>query len=278
MTIRVSLICFLMTFVSSIRADGITLRYEAFTEPYRTIDVAAAEPGRIAQVHIRRGSRVREGDLLVELDSSVLEASQKAAARRVANTARLEALKVDHQLKQRRYETLLALSREGAGTAEELLTSESEARIAELQIEAAREELEQAQLELAEIEARIEQRRIRAYFDGIVTEVRKDPGEFVSAVEPEVATIVDLSRLRITFYLPTSRVEPLEEGQGCKLTLVDGSRGFAGTVEYVGPLTQADSGRVRVDIVIENGNQDLRSGMRCLLIDDRPHQLTNRVN
>ena len=34
-------------------------------------------------------------------------------------------------------------------------------------------------------------------------------------------------------------------------------------VEYVAPVTNADSGRVRIEVVIENERRKYRSGVRC---------------
>lgn len=255
--------------LASAVADANRHGSEAFTEPYANIAVAASEPGRISAVHVRRGERVEAGVLLLELDASVLEASRNVAAQRVSATARIEALRVELAVKQRRLETVSALRRDGAVSAEELLTAESELRVAELQVRAAEEELDRYRLELAEIEARIEQRHVRAPCAGVVIEVNREAGEFVSASEPDVVTLVDLSRLRATFYVPTAMALQIGEGMTLDVGTVSAT-GVAGSpmpgiVEHVAPLTQADSGRVRVDIVIDNSTAQYRSGIRCLL-------------
>lgn len=258
-----------------VRADATRHALEAFTEPYQSIDVAAPEPGRIAGVLVQRGSVVAPGDLLLELDTSVLEAARRVAAQRAASTADLEAYRIDAGVKERRHQTMTALRREHAVTPEELLTAESEWRIAVLKVQAAQEELDRAALELAELEARLEQRRVRAPIAGVVTDVKREPGEFVSAAEPEVLTVVDLSRLRATFYVSTA--DALRLRTGARVTLEAPSPGVVtpvatadppllqGSVEHISPVTQADSGRVRVDVVIDNAAGRHRSGLRCLL-------------
>ena len=256
--------------LNAVLADGRHPLAEAFTEPFVSVEVAASEPGRIRRVHVKRGDRVQAGTLLMELDASVLEASRNVAAQRAGATARVEALRVDYVQKQRRHGTLASLRREGAVSPEELASAEAEMRIAELQVKAAEEELEQARLELTEIEARIEQRRVRAPIAGIVTDVHKEAGEFVAVTEPEVATLVDLSRLRATFYLPTADAVRLRENQAVALEPVGvsterRSEPIAGSVEHIAPLTQADSGRVRVDVVIDNASGEHRSGLRYVL-------------
>ena len=258
----------LLTFAATTIADDshFSTSWEAFTEPYQSIEVAAPEAGRVAKVHVKRGSRVHAGDVLVELDNSVLQVKRKMAQKRIENRARLEAARVEFEKQQRRYDTLLALSREGAGTPDELREAEADARIAELHMASVEEELEEYALQLEEIQALIDQRRIQSEIDGVVTDVHREPGEFVSSVNPEVATVVDLSRLRISFFMPTSKVADLEQDAEVNVRFVGPNRELAiGKVEYIGDIIQADSGRVRVDVLIDNPNGEYRSGLRCAL-------------
>ncbi len=238
---------------------------EAFTEPYRSIVVASPEPGRIAKLHVHRGSIVKAGDLLVELDTTVLAASRRIAEQRATTRAKVEAARVESEKKKRRYETLAALSNDGVGTPEELAEAEANARIAELGVTSAEEELQQYALELEEIITRIEQRRIRAEFDGIVTEIYRETSEFVSSVEPELVTLVDLSQLRAAFYLPTEDALKLSHGTTVGVKLIPADTTMRGTIEYIAPTTQAESGRVRVDVLIDNSSGAYRSGLRCTL-------------
>ncbi|MEZ6055628.1 MAG: efflux RND transporter periplasmic adaptor subunit [Planctomycetaceae bacterium] len=239
----------------------------AFTEPYQVLELAASEVGRIAEVNIKRGSRVKRGDLLCELDNATLQAKRRIAEQRSKSTSRREALEVEHQRLLRRYESLVAISREGGGTPEELADAAAEAKIAELNVCSANEELERAKLEVAEIDAQMEMRRVRATIDGIVTEVHRDAGEYVSTSDPKVATLVDLMRLRASFFLPTSDAVKLTVGNTTMLEFPHNGETVECVVEYIGPLTLADSGRVRVDVVLENADGRYRSGLPCFLDD-----------
>jgi RND family efflux transporter MFP subunit len=258
--------------MASPAAAGDPLRHgtEAFTEPLVSIEVAASEAGRLAAVQVRRGDRVHAGQLLMELDTAVLTASRRVAAQRAGAVARIEALRVDHQQKQRRFDTLTGLLRDGAASAEELQSAESELRIAGHQLQAAEEERERYQLELDELETRIEQRRVRAPSAGIVTEVLRDPGEFVSTADLHVVTLVDLTKLRATFFLPTADAIRLAAGSAVEVEAAADAGGgrpvqMTGVIEHIAPLTLADSGRVRVDVVIDNADERYRSGVRCTL-------------
>lgn len=239
---------------------------ESFIEPYRKLDLAAAEPGRIAAIHVKRGATVKAGDLLVELDTTLLQASRRVAEQRSQSTAKRDALAIEAARKNRRFEALKSLRRGGVGTPEELNEAESEAKVAELRVQEAEEEIERAKLALEELDAQIEQRRIRAKIDGVVAEIHREEGEFVAVTDPKLVTLVDLRKLRVTCFVDTNVALAMREGQSAVIELLGSSQRVSGVIEYVAPLTQADSGRVRVDIVLENEGRRIRSGVRSRMV------------
>lgn len=256
-----------VTRISSSHTQSRDMTLVAFTEPYQTVELAAAEMGRISVLNIRRGTQVQEGDLLCELDVATLAARRHSIEQRGTSTSRRDALEIEHHRKQRRYESLRSIVMAGGGTPEEIAEAEADVKIAALNVQAANEELEQVQLELAEIDAQIAQRQIRASMNGIIIDVHRHVGEFVPASDPKVATLVDLSRLRASFFLPTEAASRYREGQQTELRFSQSHQLAPCIVEYVGPLTYADSGRVRVDVVIDNSTKTYRSGIRCMLAE-----------
>ena len=252
---------------SSLAQGGDPVRpFESFTKPFRSIEVAAADPGRVASVAIHRGDVVKTGQTLLMLDAKVLEANRKVVAAEAAGIAKIDALKIEHDLKLRRLKQFEALSEDGHGSSEELLRAKADEQIASANLRAEKELREQRQLKVEEIETRIAAKRITSPIDGIVTDVKKEPGEFVSGAAPEVATIVDLTQLRASFFLPTEAAAELIRNQPVGVLLLQAGRTVNARVEHVGVVTEADSGRVRVDVVMHNGKQQLRSGVRCRLI------------
>ena len=247
-------------FVSSARPD--VRRFHRAISFHRRI---RRRLGRIAEVHVKRGDRAGKDELLIALDSNILEAARRVAEVRTKSIARLKALRIEHQLREGRYRQLLALHDEGAGSAEEVKRAKADADVAQLNIQAAEEEIAQSHLELAEIEARLDQRRIRSPLDGIVTDVRKELGEYVSINEPHLVTIVQLEKLRVTFYLPTHLALTMKQGQSVALLFPDVQQRADGQIEYVAQFTEADSGRVRVDVLLDNTKGNWRSGVRCML-------------
>ena len=240
---------------------------EAFTEPIETIKIASGENGIIASVTVKRGDTVAADDLLFELDMSVLESSRRLAQAKANTTARLKAAEAEFESKQKRYQQLVQLLREKAGNPEEVERAKTDTEVARQSVEAIIEENEQNRLETKRIESQMERRRIRAPIHGVVVDVLKKPGEYVSSNDPHIATVVQLKTLRVVFYLKTARAVNLKQGDAADLLLTETDQQAKGIVEYVAPITDADSGRVRVEVLINNELGEYRSGVRCRIVE-----------
>lgn len=239
----------------------------AFTEPVEFIKVACGDTGIVGNVHVVHGVRVKQNDLLLELDMSVLEASRQLAAAKARSSAKLNAARVEYEQKKKRYEKLVQLLRENAGSPEEVERANADMQVANENVVGLQEEKAQNQLELSTIETRIERRRVRSPIEGDVVDVRRKEGEFVSHNDPHVATVVRLDQLRVVFHLPTSTARSYRQGDLVKVRLIETNEVAEATVEYVAPITSAESGRVRVDALIENEESRFRSGVPCQLME-----------
>lgn len=239
--------------------------YFAFSEPFQTIDVAAAESGRIEAVLVEPGTPVQQETLLMTLDSQVLRATRAVAVQQAQTTAEIESLQLEQQRLDHRFKRLLELRSQGAGSPDEVLQAETEAKIARLRVQAAVQRKQIAELEIAEIDARIAMKQIRSPITGIVTAVVQDVGEFVAASDPTTVRVVDLSALRAVFYLPTDRALNLKIEETLTLQFVDGGDSVTAVIRHIDPVTNAESGRVGVEVIIKNAGNQHRSGLRCRL-------------
>ncbi len=120
-------------------------------------------------------------------------------------------------------------------------------------------------LEVKRIETQLQRRTIRSPIDGVITEIHREPGEFLSITEPKVFTVVRLDRLRAKFYIPAENAHRFSKGHRVKLTGHTDEKPLAGEVEFVSPVTHAESGLVRVDVTFDNRDGRLRSGQRLTI-------------
>ena len=240
-------------------------RSEGFTEPYQTIDVAAAETGIVQDVRVELGQAVKKGEVLGTLDDDVLKASLEIAQLKANSTAAIEAATAELELKQQRLNALTEINRTGGGSRDEFSRAKADAELARAKLKLAEEMLAADRLEVKKIEVQLQRRVIRSPIEGVVTDIPRDPGEFVSLTEPKLFTVVRLDRLRAKFYVPAEQSVRFSKAQRVKLAGQADEKPLTGDVEFVSPVTHAESGLVRVDVILDNRDGRLRSGQRLTL-------------
>ena len=245
-----------------------------FSEPLRTVAVSAAEPGVLRTVDVVKGQRVAAGGLLATLDDDVLRAARDLAEATAEGTAALEAARIRLERAEQTRRRLRVLETEGHGGREEIARAEADVRLARTDVAAAEEDRRLASLQVAKIDAELRRRRIAAPFAGTVADVAREPGEYVAGGEASaVVTLVDLSKLRVRFHVPTARAAGLEQGDAVAVRLVHDGRRVPAAVEFASPVIDAESDTVRVDVLIDNAAGGLRSGRRCQLLLDGADRL-----
>ncbi|MHB1036484.1 MAG: efflux RND transporter periplasmic adaptor subunit [Pirellulales bacterium] len=252
-----------VTLFSPGRATAVS--FDAFTEPYRKIEVAAAETGTVEKLLVREGDRVVKGQTLATLDVDVLLVSQKIATANTQARGKLNSAQAERDLRKTRLERLEPLRQQGHASQAEIDRARTELAVAEANLLSAREQQLLDELECKRIEAMIERRAVRSPIDGVVAKLHKDEREFVSNSSATVATVVQLDPLRVVFTVPTAYAMSIKVGQVVALEFPEGGNKARGKIELVAPVTEAESGTVRVKVLVDNPQGLYRCGVRCSL-------------
>lgn len=242
-----------------------TTEIDGLTEPYRTVDIAATEPGLLTKVFVREGEVVRQGQPLAALDSEVYVAMLAIAKQAMESQGNLQSASADVQLKKDRLTKFESLRAADHAREEELERARAELAIAEARLLAVREDLEVRRLEYEKIKVQLERRTVRSPLDGVVTKTHKDEGEYVAPNDPNICTVVQLNPLIATFSVLAARTRDLQAGQKVRIRMADRPQPAEGAIEFVAPVTDAESGTVRVKVRLENSAGVYRSGERCTL-------------
>jgi HlyD family secretion protein len=163
---------------SSVRADG-----RVVARPGAQVIVASEAPATIARITAREGTRVKKGDVLVELrHSEASSAVGEAWAASAEAAARLRAREAD-------YKRAKSLAATGSISRQELDALKEERSVARARLAGAR-------ATVGRLSAVLARAKIVAPIDGVVIERTAEVGETVAAGAP-LFTIVDLDRLRV---------------------------------------------------------------------------------
>jgi len=239
--------------------------FESFLEPSRRIDLAPAESGLIDEILIHEGDRVAVGQLLASLDKEALVISREIAAAAAAAVGRRDAAVAELKLREGRLKKLRELREQGHASNDELQRAEAELAAAQGQRQSVEEQQIIDRLEVRKAEALIERRLVRSPIDGVVTKLHREQGEFVTPVAPTVVTVTQLHPLRAVFNLPHGYSSRLRQGATIEIQLADHNEKASGKIELISPIIDADSGTVRVKVLLDNLDGKFQAGSRCFL-------------
>ncbi len=242
---------------------------EGFTEPYADINMAASEMGTLANVAVKDGDVVKAGQLLANLDDAVLRASLDVAKAGMSAKGELQSARTQLELKTVEHQKLTELFGRNHASQRELDRVKGEVRIAESRYQSVRKDLDVRRLEYARIEAQLAQRHILSTIDGVVVDVLKDRGEFVSPSDPVVARIVQLDPLLVVFSVPVDHRREIAGGQSIQMLIGSRSAPAVATVEYISPTVDASSGTFKVKVRLPNPERKWHSGEKSVLLLDQ---------
>lgn len=199
-------------------------------KPAASARLASPVSGVLARAFCTEGQHVEAGAKLFELDARAATAEeQKALAARSTAEASVEKLRAALRFQQRELERTRELHDGG-------LASDKALHQAELDVESARTDLEQAKARIGEAEKNvagaITQRTlmiIKSPIPGTVVKIFVNPGEAIDTnPATTIAEVVDLDRLVVEATLPAATLPLLAVGQAAELRpSVDGAPGDA---------------------------------------------------
>lgn len=208
------------------------IRVSGQTEADKRAVLATRAAGIIAELPVKQGDHVKQGDLILALN-----AEDKPAAVETAKQV----------VKQREAELVAAqrLAKSGNLATLQLDTAVSAVALAKSQFELAQAELDRT--------------RIFAPFNGVVDKV---PVELGSSVMQggEVATLLSLDPVLVRGEISERDLAHIKTGDSAEALLVNGGK-VEGTVRYISREASATTRTFRIEIAIPNPDNRIPAGM-----------------
>jgi RND family efflux transporter MFP subunit len=264
---RVGLVIFIL--LLSATSEGQVV--ESFTEPFRKVDLTTSEVGLLAHVYVREGDSVKKDQLLAALDSEVQQLAVEIAQANLAARGRLESAVAERDLRKDRLSKLESLRKAGHSTQDELERARADMAVAEANVLIAMEQRKVDELDYRRLMAIRERRNLRSPIDGTVVRVYREDADLVGGANSPVMTVMQLDPLRVNFSVPAARAAAFRAGERRKLLFPETEEATVAQVDFVSPVVDADSGTVRIKLLIPNPEGKHRSGSRCTLdLDGAP--------
>lgn len=237
-----------------------------FTEPAAVVDVAAREPGIVAKVFVEPGDKVKAGEILAELDKSVVEAELEGARARAEATGRLAAAEAKLGHARRRSDEIAKLEKLRAARPLELIAAKAELAVAEAELQSIVDERRIAELDAASVAARLALLDVRAPFDAVVNEVHHEASELVGAGgDARVVTLFKLDRLHADFFVPSGCIGAIAKGASLDMVRTRDGRIVNARLRNLGLDVDAPTGMRRISVEIDNPDYRLLGGERLVL-------------
>lgn len=218
-------------------------------QPNRDAKVAPLVPGRIARVLVLEGTAVGEGQIVAELDTTLLREQERQAQAAVAQAS---ASAENAKLSLQREESLL-----GRG-----VSSRKEVEDARTQVAVTTAALNQAEAGLATAKAQVARAQVRAPFAGTVVKRFAGIGEQVdgTAAQP-IVEIAQVNSLELMGTVPATRLSEIKSGEAFDFEVPSmPSAKFTGKVVAILPAVDPATNNGTVRISVDNPKHLLKLG------------------
>jgi membrane fusion protein, multidrug efflux system len=209
-----------------------TIRISGVTDAVKRTALATRTAGVVGKLAVKKGDRVKEGALVLELD-----VEDKAAA--------VETAKAVLDQRQNSFDAISRLVKRGS-------SAKSEADKARAELATARSQLELAQADLGRLQ-------VKAPFAGIVDKVDVEQGSYVQP-GATVATLLQLDPVVAKGEVSERDLGFVKEGGMAEVRLVSGVIA-KGTISHISRESSAQTRTFPVEVEIANGDGAIPAGM-----------------
>ena len=223
------------------------------------------------------GQSVRRGEPVAQLDDQLQRAMLQIAATDAKAVGAIETATAETALHRMRIEKLNKLTSGGYARPEELLRAKHDLAVAQGRLKQAEESKMISEAELIRYQVQLQRRTITAPVDGVISQIQRDPGEYMSPTDPYVVQMIQDDPLIAVFNLTS--LGTIKPQSRIRVRIGPSEIPREGVVDSIAPMFKADAGTIEVRIRIANSNRELRAGERCWLDPSvvRAQQATRRI-
>jgi membrane fusion protein (multidrug efflux system) len=205
-------------------ADVVTL--PAVIEPNLKVVISAEVSGRVEQVCCPEGTRRSAGDVIISLNTDLLQAEYDRA-------------KAQAELDRSRYQRVQNLYEQGAATSDELDGSRAQMETSRALTDAAK--------------ARLDRASIAAPITGVLDRISVEVGEYVDG-GAKVAEMVDVDTVKAVVQVPEREVHYFALGDEAEVVAAGrlGAEPVTGTVTYLSEQADEMTRSTRMEISLDN--------------------------
>lgn len=213
--------------VTSGSGERTVLNASGYVTARRQATASSKVTGKVVEVLIEEGMKVKEGQVLAKLDDTNVKANLEVAqAQLESGKAAIEETRAQLKQANLEFERATQLAQQHIASQSELDSAEANAKMLQARLIRLQRDAEVAERTVATWQQQMDDLIIRAPFDGVVTTKDSQPGEMISPISAGggftrtgIGTIVDMSSLEIEIDVNESYINRVEPGQPVEATL-----------------------------------------------------------
>ncbi|MBI3448164.1 MAG: efflux RND transporter periplasmic adaptor subunit [Acidobacteria bacterium] len=236
--------------------------------------------GRLVELKVREGSRVKAGEMIARIENRDYEAQLDQSKRQleVARAARAEAVAREYA-SRRELERQTRLLAERVASQSGFDAAEAAQKIALAQIDSASAEISRAEGAVTVAEVNLRNTFIIAPFDGVVTTKSADIGEIIAPVSVggpasgnSLVQIADMSSLEAEVDINESHISRLHEGQPATIVLdAYPETSYPGRLRQIVPTANRQKATIQGKVAFDRKGDEVLPEMsvRVNFLEDR---------
>ena len=266
--------------------EGITIRLEGEVYPSKKEDILATMDGRIKEVLVHPGDKVKKGDLLVRFETTVTQYDIEKTQRELryleefarfirhskqnlmdlalVNMARLN-LEQLSRLKARGYSDLQELHNAKSAYASSLKSKYADDQIKREKLHSLKERINATTTELKKLRHTLYLSQVRSDISGFIADLKTQPGDYVNRGS-KLGTIVNLDKVIVKAGIAPGLLPFIKKGKKVKIDfLTTPPYHVEAKISRVVMVVDPDFGRMTAEVEIPNKNYILQEGTKALV-------------
>lgn len=239
--------------------------YECLIEPNQSIEIRSSVEGVIEKVLVKRGDRVRAGQVLAQLESHAEMSAVELARYRSEVEGRISTAKNRSDYASKKLERSNNLYAKSFVAAQVRDEAEAEKKITESELREATENREIAKYEHRHAVDLLNRRTLRSPIDGVVMDRLLNPGDLAEAGtgRKPILKLVQVAPLRVEVVLPLEAFGKLKMNTQAEVVPEGLGGRYSASVSVIDSVFDSASGTFGVRLTLPNAKGDLPAGIRC---------------
>ncbi|MCK5828803.1 MAG: efflux RND transporter periplasmic adaptor subunit [Methylococcales bacterium] len=252
----------ILSFPSLIQAAELA-ELDCIVKPEMYVELSSPVNGILEKLIVEKGSRIKKGQALAQIEASVEIAKVKLATLEAESYNEIKNREIQLQFAKRNEQRVAGLHKKNSVSQIEKDKAETEVALAKVELRKATEKRVTAKLNLELAQTRLELKTIKSPIDGIVVEQYVMVGE--SVLDRAVMKLAQINPLRVELIAPTEYFGLIKEGMEVEISPErPANKKIKAKVTIVDQLIDPASGSFTVRMALPNPGEQLIGGVNCI--------------